>query len=50
MEKIRQMIRLIVIGIQYLFYAKLKGMDIARSARISVGTHLDKVNPRGIHM
>ena len=50
MEKIRQMIRLIVIGIQYLFYAKLKGMDIARSARISVGTHLDKVNPRGIHI
>ncbi len=50
MEKIRQMIRLIVIGIQYLFYTKLKGMDIARSARISVGTHLDKVNPKGIHI
>ena len=44
------MIRLIVIGIQYLFYTKLKGMDIARSARISVGTHLDKVNPKGIHI
>lgn len=50
MEKVRQMIRLIVISIQYLFYAKLKGMDIARSARISVGTHLDKVNPKGIHI
>lgn len=25
-------------------------MDIANTARISVNTHLDKVNPRGIHI
>lgn len=25
-------------------------MDIARSASVSVGTHLDKANPKGIHI
>lgn len=49
-KKIREFIRLIVISIRYFYLTKVRKMDIAQSARISVGTHLDKVNPRGIHI
>jgi len=50
LKSIRETIRLIVIAIRYFYLTKIKKMDIAKSARISVGTHLDKVNPRGIHI
>ena len=50
MKRIRETLRLIVIAIRYYYLTKIKKMDIAKSARISVGTHLDKVNPKGIHI
>ena len=46
----RESIRLAAIWMKYFYSTKLLGMDIARSARISFGTHLDKVYPRGIHI
>lgn len=46
----RQLLRIIVIKIRYFYLTVIKKMDIAQSARISVGTHLDKVNPKGIHI
>ncbi len=49
-KRIRETLRLIVIAIRYKYLTKIRKMDIAKSARISVGTHLDKVNPQGIHI
>ena len=50
MGKLRELLRLIVIDLRFIYLKKIKRMDIAKSARISVGTHLDKVNPKGIHI
>lgn len=46
----RAALRLIIIDLRFFYLRKIRRMDIAKSARISVGTHLDKVNPRGIHI
>lgn len=50
MIKIREFIRLFFISLRYFYFTKAFGMDIAKSARISVGTRLDKTNPKGIHI
>lgn len=49
-KAIREALRLIVIFICYVYQTKIRKMDIAKSARISVGTKLDPVFPRGIHI
>jgi acetyltransferase-like isoleucine patch superfamily enzyme len=49
-KAIREFIRLLVIAVRYQYFTKIRKMDIAKSARISVGTRLDKVNPKGIHI
>jgi acetyltransferase-like isoleucine patch superfamily enzyme len=50
MVKLREIIRIILIYVRFFYFSKLFGMDIAKSARVSVGTKLDKTNPRGIHI
>lgn len=50
MTKIRNFIRLIVITVKHITLTKFYNMDIAKSARISFGTKLDKTNPSGIHI
>ena len=50
MRKLRESIRLIAIRLRHAYFTGLLGMDIATSARISFGTHLDKTNPKGIHI
>lgn len=50
MIKFREFIRLIVIALRFVVLTKLYGMDIAKTARISFGTRLDKTNPKGIHI
>lgn len=50
MIRLRNFIRLIMIGIQHISYRKIYGMDIDKSARISFGAKLDKTNPQGVHI
>lgn len=50
MIKIRNFMRLIVITIQHWIFNQLYGMHIARNARISFGTKLDKTHPKGIYV
>lgn len=50
MVKVREVIRIILIYFRHFYFSKLYGMDIAKSARVSVGTKLDKTYPRGIHI
>lgn len=50
MVKIRELIRLIVISFRHWVLTSLYKMDVAKSARISFGTKLDKTNPKGIHI
>lgn len=50
MTKIRNFIRLIVIGLRYFVLTKVYKMDISKSARVSFGTKLDKTNPKGVHI
>lgn len=50
MARIRNFIRLIVIGLRHLILTKVYKMDISRSARVSFGARLDKTNPKGIHV
>jgi acetyltransferase-like isoleucine patch superfamily enzyme len=47
---IRNHIRLAAIWFRRWFLVYAYGMDIARSARISWGTKLDKTYPQGIHI
>lgn len=49
-KTVREALRLFVISIRYLYFTRVRKMDIAKSARISVGTKLDKVYPRGVHI
>ncbi|MDC0362103.1 hypothetical protein OAN12_03580 [Halioglobus sp.] len=50
MTKLREVVRLVVITMRYFYFTKILGMSIASSARVSVGTRLDKTNPKGIHI
>lgn len=50
MRIIRNYIRIIAITLRHIVLTKIYGMDIAKSARISFGSKLDKTNPNGIHI
>lgn len=50
MNKIRNLIRIIVITLRHFILTAVYGMQIDSSARISFGTKLDKTNPKGIHI
>lgn len=50
MNKIRNVVRLIIITFRYWILTELYGMKISRSARVSWGTKLDKTYPKGIHI
>lgn len=50
MVKLRNIIRIIFIEIRYLYFTKLFGMNFKRNVRISLKAHLDKTNPKGIHI
>lgn len=47
---IRIYIRVLACHARRLFLVHMYGMDIARSARVSWGSRLDKTNPKGIHI
>ena len=46
--RIRNFIRLLVLGIRHLWLTKVYRMNIDKTARISYGAKLDKTNPKGI--
>ena len=46
---LRNILRLCVISIRGGYLRKILGMDIDKTARISFGARLDKVNPKGVH-
>lgn len=50
MKKIRELIRLIAIGVRYFVLTRIYRMDISSTARISYGAKLDKTYPQGIHI
>ena len=50
MKFFRRCLRLIVINLRFFLLKTVWGMDIAKSARISFGTKLDKTNPKGVHI
>lgn len=45
---LRNIVRLFIISIRYLILTKIYGMNIHKTARISLGAKLDKTNPRGV--
>ena len=49
-QVLRNWLRVIVINIRYYLYIYLYEMHVAKSARISFGTKLDKTNPKDIHV
>ena len=48
--KIRNFVRLFFLQIYYLLLTKIYGMNISKSARISLGAKLDKTYPIGINI
>lgn len=50
MKKIREFIRMIVLGIHHWYLTKVWGMHIDKSARISLGAKLDKTFAKGIYI
>lgn len=50
MKTLREIIRLVFIGIRFFLLKRLYGMDLASSSRISFGAKLDKTYPQGIHI
>ena len=50
MVKIRNFIRWLLLQPYFLLLTKLYKMNIAETARISLGAKLDKTYPRGIHI
>ncbi len=50
MIRIRNFIRLVVLSLQKFVYKYIYKMDIASSARISLGAKLDKTYPKGLHI
>lgn len=50
MTRIRNFIRLVVLCFQKFVYKSIYKMDIASSARISLGAKLDKTYPKGLHI
>lgn len=47
---LKDRLRLCVIGVRYWYQTRILHMDKSATALISFGAHLDKVNPRGIHI
>ncbi len=45
---LRNIVRLLIISIRYFILTKIYGMNIHKTARISLRTKLDKTNPRGV--
>jgi acetyltransferase-like isoleucine patch superfamily enzyme len=50
MTNFRNFIRVIIIYIRHKIFISIYQMNIAKSARISYGTKLDKTYPKGIHI
>lgn len=50
MKKIREFIRLIVLGIRHWYLTKVWGMHIDKSARIGFGAKLDKTFAKGVYI
>lgn len=50
MSKLRNFIRLVVIGMMHLLYTRIYGMHLNKKARISFGAKLDKTNPKGVYI
>lgn len=50
MAAIRNLIRLIIINCYYFIYTKIYGMNISKTARISVRAKLDLTNPKGVNI
>lgn len=50
MKKIKDLIRLMVIGTRLYVLKYIYGMDIDKTARLSFGARLDKTNPKGVHI
>ena len=48
--KLRNIIREIVIYLQWFVYVKLYKMNIDKSAKISFSSKLDKTNPKGVYI
>ena len=48
--KLREFIRLFVLGYKHFIFTRLYRMNISSSARISFRTYLDKTHPKGIHI
>jgi len=47
---LRNFVRLFLLKVRHIYLCKIYGMDIADSARISIGAKLDKTYPKGIHI
>ena len=47
---IRNFVRVHVLSLFHILYTKVYGMDIHKTARISLGAKLDKTNPKGVHI
>lgn len=50
MLPIKDCLRLAVIRLRYYYQTRVMHMDIAKSALVSFGARLDRVNPRGVHI
>lgn len=47
---LRNLFRIMFIGLQFLVYKKLYGMNIHKNSRISLKAKLDKTYPKGIYI
>ena len=47
---VREMIRAVLLYLRHFYLVKFYGMRISKSARVSWGTVLDRVNPEGIEI
>ena len=50
MLSIKDLVRIAIVRMRWCYFVKVRKMDIAPSAFVSVGTKLDKVHPKGIHV
>lgn len=48
--KLRQLLRWVILQPHFFILTKLYKMNISSSARVSLGTRLDKTYPKGIHI
>lgn len=50
MRSIKDLVRIAFVRLRWVYFVRLKKMDIAKSAFVSLGAKLDKVHPQGIHI